>query len=665
MSQINPLRTIRYLAGLIFIGLLILAATHSSPQANAAPTAPLTVATVAAPDVNCFFDNDCTIFVDDTASSFTLDKMTGAGFLQSRLWPRGEAGTIGSGLFPYLYRIDLRELIGPGNPGCVTAFAIDFGPVVPLDYDGNGTLEDAFVITTGGIGNVTPSAMNLVGDELNVSFSPAVCGDFSSTQNNGESTFFMGLVSPYRAQDVTAQLFHNWDANALGLAAKAPRYTDQPSLTIIPDSGPAGHTVQLIGSGYTPGGYVGTIRWDGTDVDTFHIPNGGAFSETFTIPTDASVGDHTITVCSLSPCATFEFEQLASAPFTVTSPHFINQIFLPLVVKSGEEEAELFSYVVDSSVKPVQETMPGLDGVGERPLTALRAPNGTVSTFVANELVIQTDDDTALANFLSHTGGEIIMTMDPTDAGLTDLPMTYLVRANLSNADLSGLTDNINTLMDEDIQSAGEFAFADNDGPRILAMAAEQAAGGLTVGINWVSDSLAIPTSSDEAPNGATLGGVVYTPDAYDWVHFAKGTTQDIGVPEAWTLMSRAGKMSNRVDLAILDGGFFPNSDFPSSMTYISVVPFVTDPRNVRGVDGSSPFHGTDVLQTAVARSDNNLGIVGVAEPIARPIAVFTTYDYAVSIAAVLSARTAGADIINMSYSANVPSILGLDGVAI
>lgn len=659
MTYTNSLRPVRLAAACLVVGLIVLLAAHGSRQVTAAPTAALTIAAVNQTDVNCLFDTDCTIFVDDIASGFVLDSMTGSGFLQSRLWPRGEAGTTGVGLFTYLYRLNLQELVGPGNPGCVTSFSFDFGPVVPLDYDDDGSLEDVFVVTSGAVGSVAPSAVDLTGGKLTVSFSPAICGDFSAAQNNGQSSFFIGLASPFREREVAAEVNHNWGSEPLALTVRAPQGISAPSLSVVPSSGSAGDTVQLIGSGYTPGSYAGTIRWDGSSVDTFTIPSGGAFSQPFTIPTSASQGDHTVTVCSLNPCATGEFEQLASAPFAVTSLYLPNQLFLPLVTKPGLAAAEPFSYVIDSSVTPAQAELPGLDGGTPRPLTAVRDPHGNVSTFVANELVIQTNSSAALSGFLSRTGGTVLLTIDPTTAGVTGVPTTYLVRANLNQADLSSLSSNLEALKDADIESIGRFAFADNDGPRILALAAEEAASGLTVGVNWVSDTLAIPTNSDEAPNGMSSGGVTYTPDAYSWAHFARGTVQDIGVPEAWTLMSRAGRLVNKVDLAILDGGFFPNSDFPSGVTYISVIPFITDPRNVSGVDGSAPFHGTDVLQTAVARSDNDLGIVGVAAPVARPIAVFTSYDYVVSIAAVISARAAGADIINMSYSANVPSIFG------
>ena len=650
---------IRLLGVIALIGLFMVATAQGPDPASAAPTASLSVANVGAPDVNCLFDDDCTIFVDDTTAAFTYDLMTGAGFLQSRLWPRGQVGTIGAGLFPYLYRIDLRELVGPGNPACVSSFSLDFGPVVPLDYDDDGSLEDMFVVTSGGLGSVAPSAVDLTGGRLTVSFSPAICGDFSPEQNNGESSFFMGLASPFREREVVAEVINNWEANPTELTVNAPQVSSAPFLTVVPNNGLAGDTVQLIGSGYTPGGYPGTIRWDGADVDTLAIPSGGAFSEPYAIPLDATAADHTITVCALNPCTTGEFEQLASAPFAVTGVFMPHQVFLPLAVNPGLTAAEPFSYVIDASVTPSQDELPGLDGGEPRPLTAVRDPRGTVSTFVANELVLQTDDAAELATFLTRTGGEILLTMDPAASGVPGVPKTYLIRADLNRADVSGLSGDINALQDPDIQSVGRFAFADNDGVRVLALAADEAAGGLTVGINWVSDVQAIPLDSTEAPNGPNVGGVVYTPDAYDWAHFAQGTTQDIGVPEAWTLMSRAGRLSNRVDLAILDGGFFPNTDFPAGVTYISVVPFITDPRNVNGVDSSAPFHGTDVLQTAVARSDNDLGIVGVAAPVARPIAVYTSYDYVVSIAAVLSARAAGAEIINMSYSANVPSIFG------
>ncbi len=659
MSQTNPFRFVRLLIALLALSLITLVAVGASRSAAAAPDAPtaaLTFVNVSAANIHCFFAADCDIFPDDTTALFTFNGMDGAGFLQSRLWPRGELGAAGGGLFPYLYRIDMRELVGPGNPACISQFSLDFGPVVPLDYNGDSTTEHGFIISSGDFGSVAPSSVDLTGSRLTFNFATPVCGDFSPTQNNGVSSFLFGLASPFPSQEVTAALVSNWAVDPLELPARAPEFRSAPSLTVFPSNGLSGESVRLIGSGYTPGGYAGTIRWNGADAAVMAIPSGGAFAQPFTIPATAAIGDHTITVCSLNPCATGEFEQLASAPFAVygrslaTLPY---TAFLPITRNDGIATPQPFSYSIDPSVTPFQSELPGLDGGAPRPLAAVRDPRGQVSTFVANELVVQTDDDAALASLLARTGGAILLEVDPGETGISGLPKMYLVRANLNTADLSSFVANINSLMDPEIQSAGRFVFSSSDGARIFALAAAETAGGLTVGVNWVSETEAIPSNSMEAPNGPRP----YEPNAYRWPHFARGTEQDIGVPEAWTLLHRAGRLGNRVDLAILDGGFFPNSDFPAGITYISVVPFIFDPRGVNGIDGRAPFHGTDVLQTAVALSDNNFGIVGVAAPIARTIAVYTSYDQFVSIAAVLAARAAGADIINMSYSADVPAI--------
>lgn len=634
----------------------MLANTAYNPAAAAPAATPLTFVNVAAPDVNCLFDGDCTIYVEDVTAGIALTTIDGAGFLQSRLWPRGEAGTDGVGLFPYLYRIDLRQMDSEGNPGCITSMAVDFGPIMPLDYDDNGSLEHGFIITDGGVGSVTPSAVSKDGNQLIFDFSPPVCSTFYG--GDGESSFFFGLASPFQEQAVTAVLQNNV-GDPLDVPARAPDYASGPTLTVVPGSGAAGDVVQLIGSGYTPGGYDGAIRWNGSDDGTLTIPSGGAFTVPYTIPAGAGVAVHTITVCSLHPCATGEFEQLASAAYAVTAaqPPGPYRLYLPVMAQDAPTQPEPFSYVVDPDVQPVIAELPGLDGGAARPVTAVRAPNGEIASFVANEIVVQTNDTGALNALLAQTGGAILLEMDPAANGVTGLPKTYLLRVNPASGDPAGLVADMTALQDPAMQTVGEYAFGSSSGVGVMALAADAANGGLTVGVNWVSDTAAIPVDSDEAANGPIVGGIVYDPDAYNWSYMARGTTQDIGVPEAWTLLARGGKLGNRVDIAILDGGFYPNADFPAGTTFLNVFPF--DPRNVDGVDGSAPFHGTDVLQTAVARSDNDSGIVGVAAPIGRPIALYTSYDFAVGIASVLMARGAGAEIINMSYSANVPSIFG------
>ncbi len=191
------------------------AAVQASPSSapKAAPGVALNIVAVAAPAINCLFDNDCTITVSDSTDVFNLPGATGNGFLQSRLWPVGEAGTTGAGLYPYVYRISATEMQAVTAEACVTSMGIDFGDVVPMDYNGDSKTEDVWVTTQGGLGDVAPTAANKVGDTITFLFRKPVCP--------AQTSFFFGLASKNPPRDVTATL-----AGTLGftatLDAKAP-----------------------------------------------------------------------------------------------------------------------------------------------------------------------------------------------------------------------------------------------------------------------------------------------------------------------------------------------------------------------------------------------------------------------------------------------------------
>jgi hypothetical protein len=192
----------------------------------AALAGPLKIVTVKAPDINCLFDTDCKIVVDDMSSDITLPGATGKGFLQSRLWPVGEAGTPGQGLYAYLYRIDVRQPAGTTNIACVTEMTIDFGPVRQLDYDKDGKLDQVFVITKGGLGTIKPVSAIQSGSKITFLFNPGACA--GSAPGKGQSTFFFGLASAQPHRTVTAEL-KTAPASVLSLAAYAPLATPPPS----------------------------------------------------------------------------------------------------------------------------------------------------------------------------------------------------------------------------------------------------------------------------------------------------------------------------------------------------------------------------------------------------------------------------------------------------
>ncbi len=181
---------------------------------------PLDLSTVSAPDINCKFDSDCTITVTDTADHFTVGPTTGDAFLQSRAFPPGEAGTPAAGLHAYLYRIDLTQLAGITALPCITEMTIDFGPVVKLDYDDDGTSEDIFVITGGGLGSVGPSSATQDGRMITFTFSPGVCA--GSSPGTGQTSFFFGLTSANPPRPVTAEVRDSL-GGATTLDARAPQ----------------------------------------------------------------------------------------------------------------------------------------------------------------------------------------------------------------------------------------------------------------------------------------------------------------------------------------------------------------------------------------------------------------------------------------------------------
>ena len=97
---------------------------------------PLTVLAVRAPDINFVFSHTGRIVVDDFSAPLAISGTSGAGFLQSRVWPAGEAGTRGEGMIAYWYRIALDGTRGDPEHHGIAQFVVDFGNVAPLDYSG-------------------------------------------------------------------------------------------------------------------------------------------------------------------------------------------------------------------------------------------------------------------------------------------------------------------------------------------------------------------------------------------------------------------------------------------------------------------------------------------------------------------------------------------------
>jgi hypothetical protein len=313
----------------------------------------------------------------------------------------------------------------------------------------------------------------------------------------------------------------------------------------------------------------------------------------------------------------------------------------------------------DPTLKPSVPLLPPIDASGPRPVVTVRDTRGNQADFVENELVLATDDSATLNAFLARWQGTVLNTFDPAAEGLTGMTKQHLVRVKVDSADIARLSTDLRTL---DADSRGALAVSSAAAHKLLAAAARESTAGLTVGVNWVSrGDVFTDRTTIEAPAGDSIGGTAYTVNTFNWPYMSSGSTQDIGVTEAWRALELAGKLSNKVKIGILDMGYQPDADFPPGWQAVSNIPFVNPvgSKNLIGCGGSDcPWHGTNVAHAAAAVPDNAHGAAGPAGPVADLVLIHTSYDYATAIVALVQARARGAKIINMSFSAPVPAVL-------
>lgn len=168
-----------------------------------ASAANLTVVTVAAPDINCIFETDCTIVVTDSVGTIALPSAAGTARLQSRTFV-GKPGAPADGKTGYEYRVDLTQATALGDVACVTALDVDFGPVTKLQYNKVGPADDVFVITKGGLGTIGLSSAVQNRNIVTFTFSQPVCA--ADASGPGQTSFFFGLSSSQAPTGIVATI---------------------------------------------------------------------------------------------------------------------------------------------------------------------------------------------------------------------------------------------------------------------------------------------------------------------------------------------------------------------------------------------------------------------------------------------------------------------------
>lgn len=180
---------------------LILALSFLALAAAPVMAQPLKVVTVNAPAVNYVFNPSGVVTVTDLSAP-----IWSSGFLQSRYYKSAPTSPA-AGRYVYEYRIDLRNVVGVTAIPYITTLTINFGPNVKLDFNGDKSPDDVFVVTSGGLGNIGLLSAVRSGSQIKFTFNPNVAG--GSSPGKGDSTFFFGLVSNNPKTNVTASAANN------------------------------------------------------------------------------------------------------------------------------------------------------------------------------------------------------------------------------------------------------------------------------------------------------------------------------------------------------------------------------------------------------------------------------------------------------------------------
>lgn len=298
---------------------------------------------------------------------------------------------------------------------------------------------------------------------------------------------------------------------------------------------------------------------------------------------------------------------------------------------------------VDSSIADFKEIEVDPIGQGLRTIAAITDGSGGPSYFVQNELIIETDDEAELKEFLERVNGTVVAEIDPAQYKLEELRPTYLVQVDPGKFDDSGLERDLFELNPE---VRTDYQVSSNDARRLLAAAAKEVRNDFEVGINWIGRDAMFR-------DGATVDGPSpFGPDAFAWPHMSSGSTQDIGVAEAWRVMELAGVIDTgvRIPIAIVDRGFTRTRDFANRFDSSFAVLAGSAPLGTPGWN----WHGTHVAEAAMGVADNGAAGAGPAGSFGHAVIGHFGGDFFSSSQAVMESYGAGARIINMSFGTDV-----------
>lgn len=330
-----------------------------------------------------------------------------------------------------------------------------------------------------------------------------------------------------------------------------------------------------------------------------------------------------------------------------------------------------FTYSIDPAIAPSPAVLH--DPVkGDRPLAASADANGNVSVFVANEVMLSTNDPTELNDFVARYGGTVLendaVPDPPPSLGITltadeKAPTSYLIRLDPTSFPLDHF--------ESDAEAAGfggAHGFSSDAAARLFALIMNERSAGLDASPNYFfppqSPIINHTTEGPDPFGGATpIDAFAFQP-LHMGPYLADGSKSN--VLGAWQYVMAHG-IARRVNVAIIDGGFWldsngspiivppgTQSDLPANPIQYDFVgdDYIADGSNVAKCTGgaSCPWHGNDNAGVALGAPDNSYGTAGTGGWVANPFLFKMDCTRAEIIRAIRTAQAWGADVASMSF---------------
>lgn len=181
---------------------------------------PLNFVTVRAP-LHCILNTPCAE-VQSTATFTTIgvssQVWSGTARLQTRTFLSSFPPT-GPKNF-YEYRVDLTQTVTNAEFACITDLAIDFGPLIKLQYNGAGPLDHGYVLQDSA-GAIGLSAVDQTNDVITFTFSEPICA--GTTPSTGRASRVFGLASPFPPKAIVATV-NVPGLDPINVTARAPQH---------------------------------------------------------------------------------------------------------------------------------------------------------------------------------------------------------------------------------------------------------------------------------------------------------------------------------------------------------------------------------------------------------------------------------------------------------